>query len=96
MMLAIAAHWIQVKLSPRKHRPDRAPSAGSKLMSTPTVRVGSRGIASISSEYGSALDSSATASAAGKIAGENSCAPASAAPMGTITMAPTTMPSAVV
>ncbi len=50
MMLAIAAHCIQLKCSPRKHRPDRAPNAGSKLMRTPTVRVGSRGIANISSE----------------------------------------------
>ena len=44
-------------------------------MSTPKVRVGSRGIASISSEYGNALDSSATADAAGNIAGTSSCAP---------------------
>ncbi len=50
MMLAIAAHCSQVKRSPRKHKPDRAPRAGSKLMSTPTVRVGKRGMASISSE----------------------------------------------
>ena len=76
MMLKIAAHWIQLKRSPRKTRPDRAPNAGSKLISTPTVRVGKRGIANISREYGSALDSSATPSAAGSIAGEKSCAPA--------------------
>ena len=47
MMLAIAAHWTQLKDSPRKSRPATAPNAGSRLMSTPTVRVGSRGIANI-------------------------------------------------
>jgi len=56
MMLAIAAHWIQLKDSPRKSRPATAPSAGSRLMSTPTVRVGSRGIANIATIVRSVVD----------------------------------------
>ena len=79
---------------PENTSPDSAPSAGARLMSTPNVRVGKRGSANISSEYGSALDSSATAQAVGKTAGESSAAPAWATPMGTMTSAPTNVPSA--
>ena len=65
-------------------------------MSTPKVRVGRRGSANISREYGSALDSNATAQPAGRSAGESSAAPACAMPMGTMTSAPTSVPSAAV
>ena len=65
MMLAIADHCTTLNFSPKKIRPDSAPSAGSPLISTPNVRVGKRVNAYISSEYGSAVESSATAMAAG-------------------------------
>ncbi len=65
-------------------------------MSTPNVRVGKRVNANISNEYGSALDSSARAQAAGSTAGESNAAPASTTPMGTMTIAPIKVPSATV
>ena len=96
MMLAIAAHWITLKVSPRKANPDNAASAGSPLISTPNVRVGRRVIAYISSEYGSAVDNIATPHAAGNKAGDRSAAPAFPMPMGTMAMAAANVPSAAV
>ena len=96
MMLPIANHCMAVSFSPKNHSPATAPHAGFKLMSTPTVRVGSRGMANVSSEYGNALDSSATAMATGMIDTENNAIPAFAIPTGKITAAPTNMPNAVV
>ncbi len=92
MMQPTAAHCSGVNLSPRKTSPDSAPSAGDRLMRTPNVRVGKRVSANISNEYGRALDSSARAQAVGSTAGESNAAPASAAPMGTMTSAPIKVP----
>ncbi len=94
-MAEIAAHCSADRRSPSSRKPAIAPSAGSKLMSMPKLRVGKRGRTSISSEYGSALDSSATPTAAGQYAVCRSAPPAFAMPIGTTMSAPASMPSAV-
>lgn len=96
MMLAIAPHWTMLKVSPRKMSPDSAPSAGLALISTPKVRVGRRVSAYISSEYGNALESSAIAQAVGNSAGDRSAVPDCAIPMGMMTIAAASVPSAAV
>ncbi len=53
-------------------------------------------MAYISSEYGNALDSTATPSASGKIAGASSAVPLCAKPIGTIISAPITVPNEVI
>ncbi|MNY53541.1 hypothetical protein D3C86_1893060 [compost metagenome] len=72
-----------------------APTAGSKLSRIPNVGLGRCLSATISSEYGSALDMMPTTSPASSRAGSRQTAVAGAAPNGSTSRTATSMPSEV-
>ena len=92
MIQAMAAIWAPPRCSFRNKNPDSAAKAGSRLIKIPNVLAGSAFRATISSEYGRALDKIATAKATGQCSNSTKTEPEVKIPNGSETTAATAIP----